>query len=458
MTNHEDEHLVTPPHEARGALWVIVAVALVLRVGFLLLEPRIDPVADERTWTDGARHLASDRVQLDPFHTRLLIFHPPLYSYFLATSFRWFGTFEAAKWLQVVLTSLLPLVLGRIGLRVFGPRSGLVAAAMAALYPELVWFASHFWVENVFVVVLWLAFERLLAADERRGWPTAGVAGFLWGLAILARETGLYFVPLAAAWLVFRAPRRGGAGRAAAFALASLLTVAPWTYRNWAVFHAFVPVSTAGGLNLFQGNARLTRQEVYDLYYAVEGKIEQYRYARQKGLEAVWERQPLWLLEKLGDQMPAFWEAESMAVIHVKRGAYGTVAPWVAVTAALVMLLPYLLILGFFVAGLAVTPYDRVRLLLLGFLAYYNLIHVATHGFNRYRMPIMPVVFLFAAVGWVAWRSKSFQVPTRARRLGALTLVIVLALCVAPSIRAHLHHPAFGAPGLPETPDVAAPQ
>jgi 4-amino-4-deoxy-L-arabinose transferase-like glycosyltransferase len=457
MSSHADEHMVTPAHEARKALWVIAAVALLLRVAFLLLEPAVGPVADERTWTDGARQVASARVGLDAFKTHLLIFHPPLYTYFLAVPFRLWGTFEAVKWIQVVVTALLVLILGRLGFRVFGPRVGLVAAAMAALYPELVWFASHFWVENVFVVLLWWSMERLLTADEEGRWPSAAVAGVLWGLAILARETGLYFIPFAVLWLVFRAPRPGGRARAAAFTLAALLTVAPWTYRNWAVFHAFVPVSTAGGLNLFQGNARLSRQEVYDLYYAVEGKIEQYRYARREGLRVVRERQPTWFFEKLREQMPLFWEAESMAIIHVKRGAYGPVRPWVAVAVACVMLLPYLTILGLFVAGLAVGSYDRVKILLLGFLVYYNLIHVATHGFNRYRLPVMPAVFLFAAVGWVAVRSKSFRVPGWTRRFVALLVALVLALSVAPSIRMHLRHPAFGFAGPALAPVDEAP-
>lgn len=457
MSSHAEEHLVTPAHEARRVLWVVAAVALLLRVAFLLLEPAVGPVADERTWTDGARQVASARVGLDAFKTHLLIFHPPLYTYFLAVPFRLLGTFEAVKWIQVVVTALLVLILGRLGFRVFGPRVGLVAAAMAALYPELVWFASHFWVENVFVVLLWWSMERLLTADEEGRWPTAAVAGALWGLAILARETGFYFIPFAVLWLVFRAPRPGGRARAAAFTLAALLTVAPWTYRNWAVFHAFVPVSTAGGLNLFQGNARLSRQEVYDLYYAVEGKIEQYRYARSEGLRVVWERQPTWFFEKLQEQMPLFWEAESMAVIHVKRGAYGPVRPWVAIAVAGVMLLPYLAILGLFVAGLAVGSHDRVKILLLGFLVYYNLIHVATHGFNRYRLPVMPAVFLFAAVGWVAVRSKSFRVPGWTRRVAALLVALVFALSVAPSIRMQLRHPVFGFAGPAPAPVDEAP-
>jgi 4-amino-4-deoxy-L-arabinose transferase-like glycosyltransferase len=430
------------------ALLLLTLAGLAARVLLLLLEPAVGPVADERTWTDWAKTVASERVHFSPFRTRM-IFHPPLYPYFLAVPYALFGTLEAAKWVQAFFATLLVPAVGLVGFRVFGTRVGLVAAALCAFYPELVWFSVHFWVENVFLVLLFWAFERLLASDANGSRGAAVAAGLLWGLAILARETGLYFLPVAALWMVWRAAHREGALlRAALFAGTTLLTVAPWTYRNHVQFQALVPVSTAGGLNLFQGNARLTRQEVYDLYEAVQGRIEQYRFGQREGLRAIRERQPLWLAEKLYEQMPMFWEAESMAVIHVKRGAYGPVRPPVAVAVAVVMLAPYLAVLAFFVLGLARLGWDRRVLLLVAFLGYYNLIHVATHGFNRYRMPIMPIVFLLAASAFVAWRQGSLGLSPR-RGAAAAALALAFGLILLPSFRVHWEHPAFalGHPG-----------
>ena len=432
-------------------LLLLTLAGLAVRLLFLALEPATGPVADERTWTDWARTVASDRVAFSPLRTRM-IFHPPLYPYFLAVPLALFGTLEAAKWTQAIVAALLIPAVGRLGGMVFGARTGLVAAAIAAFYPEVVWFSVHFWVENLFLVLLWWAFERLLLSDETGSRRAAIVSGLLWGFAILARETGLYFLPVAAAWLALSPRREGAPARAALFVLTALLVVAPWTYRNFALFRAFVPVSTAGGLNLFQGNARLTRQEVYDRYEAVQGRIEQYRFGQHMGFQAIRDRQPTWLAEKLYEQMPMFWEAESMAVIHVKRGAYGAVAPPVALSVAVVMLAPYLVVLAFFVLGLAAQAWERRSLLLLAFLAYYNLIHVVTHGFNRYRMPVMPIVFLFAAAAFVAWREKRFALSPP-RRVLALALAILLALALVPSFRVHWEHPAFaiGHPG--ETPE-----
>lgn len=424
-------------------LLLLTAAGLLARAAFVLLEPATHPVADERTWTNWAvESLVTPRVSFSPLRTHM-IFYPPLYPYFIAVPWALFHTLEAVKWAQVVAGALLVPAVGRVGGLAFGRRAGLLAAGIAAFYPDLVWFAAHFWSETVFLVLLWWAMERLVSADARGSARTAAAAGLLWGLAILARETILYLTPLAAAWLLWRAPRPAGGTRAAAFALCAVLIVAPWTIRNWIAFRAFVPVATSGGLALFQGNARLTRQEVYDRYEAVHGRIEQYRFARAEGWKAIRDRQPAWALEKLRDQMPNFWEADSLALIHIKRGAYGPVPPAVAVAAALVILVPYLALLAGFVVGVALLPLDRTRGLLLGLLLCYNALHVATHGFARYRLPVMPVLFLFAAAGFVAWRGRALAAGTT-RRAAAVALTLLLLLCLVPSVRMNLGHPAFG--------------
>jgi hypothetical protein len=423
-------------------LAALTLAALVLRVAFLLLEPATRPAGDERTWTDWARILTSPRVQFSPFRVHL-IFYPPVYPYFLAGLYALGGSFEAARWVQAVVGSLLVPAVGLAGARAFSPRAGLFAAAAAAFYPELVWFSVHFWSETVFMVLLWWGIERLVAADAAEGLRRAALAGLFWGVAVLTRETVLYFVPLAALWLATsRLPR--ARARGAAFLLAAVLAVAPWTWRNWAVFRAFVPVSTAGGQNLFQGNALIPRDETYVMVDAVQGRIAQYRYAMAMGMQAIRDRQPWWLLEKLRDEMPRFWEADSLVLVHIKRGAYGVVGPRTAVAVALAVLLPYVALLGLFALGLAALGRTRPTVLLVGFLAYYNLLHVVTHGFARYRLPVMPVVFLVAGMGWLAWREGALARMSTRRRAAAAALAATLAIVLVPSFRLNLEHPAFG--------------
>jgi len=425
-------------------LWLLALLGLVARAAFLVLEPTTHPIADERTWTNWAvENLVTDKVRFNPLRTRM-IFYPPLYPYFIAAPYALFGSLEAVKWAQILVSALLVPAVGRVGGLFLGERAGLGAAAICAFYPDFIWFSVHFWSETLFLTLLWWAFERLLAADAGRSSAAALAAGVLWGLAILTRETGLYFTPLAALWLSWRPAAEAGRTRAAAYLLAVALVVLPWTHRNWALFGAFVPVSTAGGLNLYQGNAPLGRQEVYDRYEAVHGRVEQYRWARSMGIRAILDRQPLWIFEKLASEMPRFWEADSLALVHIKRGAYGDVRAPVAVAAWAVTVLPYLALLGLFVAGLAALEWERRAVLVLGFLIVYNLLHVATHGFARYRMPIVPIVFVVAAHACVLARQGRYPALSRRRRVIAAALAIVLVLCVSPSLLANFKDPAFG--------------
>ena len=441
----------------RRGLLALTLAGLAARLLWVALEPATSPKADETMWVSwGSEVLPSPEVVFSPLRLRF-VFHPPLYLYFVGASFTLFGTLEAVKYAQCLAGALLVPALGLLGRRVFGERAALLAAGIAAFYPELVWFASHFWAETLFTVLLWWALERLVAADARGSTGAALASGLLWGLAILTRETVLYFLPVAALWLAWR--RGGGARRAAGLVAVAAFVVLPWTLRNWLVFDAFVPVSTSGALNLWQGNTRLSRQEVYEEYWAVRGRIPKYEHARRRAIEAILERQPLWILDKLRDELPAFWAAHGQPIVHLERGAYGPVARPGAYAAVAVVLLPYLAVLVLFVAGVATLPPGRGPVLLLAFLWFYVLLHVAAHGYPRYRLPAMPAVFLVAAHGWVAWRSR--RPADRGHRLAAAAAALVLGLGVGPSLVAWVTRPWpppwFAGAGIEGGPEAAAP-
>jgi 4-amino-4-deoxy-L-arabinose transferase-like glycosyltransferase len=446
-------------------LLILAILAVAVRVAFVVLEPASRVTGDENRWLGWALEppggFASEKVRFSPFRNHF-IFDPPLYAYFIAVIHTAAGSLAAVKIGQALLGGVLTMAIARVGAAVFGVRAGLAAGLIAALYPELVWFSAHFWSETLFMTFLWWAFDRVLAVERAGTLSRALAAGLLWGLAILTRETALYFLVAAAFWIAWG---RGAAGRrhAAVFIVTALVVVAPWTYRNWVVFKAFVPVSTAGGQNMFQGNAPIERDETYIIVDREQGRIEQYRFAMRMGLRAIWDRQPTWIVEKLWEQMPNFWEAESMAVIHVKRGAddrptgYGPTRVATAWTVAAVMIFPYLFVLAAFVIGLRDLRWTKPTVLLILFLLYYLALHIVTHGFTRYRLPVMPVLFLVAAWGLCAGAAE--RRSSRGRRAAVVTIALVLAACVIPSLRKTASHPAFGGSGaITEAPaDEGAP-
>jgi len=420
------------PRSFRARLLLLSLLGLAVRALWVAFEPATSPVADETMWlTWGTEVLPSAEVGFSPLRLRF-VFHPPLYLYFVGVPFALTGSLAVVQYLQCLVGALLVPALGLLGRSALSETAGLVAAGLAAFYPELVWFAAHFWAETLFSVLLWWAIERLVASDARGSAFAAAGAGLLFGLAILTRETVLHFLPLAALWLAWRRP--GGVRRAALVVATALLVVLPWTLRNYLVFDAFVPVSTAGALNLWQGNTRLSRQEVYEEYWAVRGRIPKYQHARERAMEAILERQPLWILEKLRSELPEFWAAHAQPIVHLERGGYGVVRRPLALAAVAVVLVPYLAVLVLFVIGLARLPAGRAPLVVLAFLAFYVLLHVAAHGYPRYRLPVMPALFLVAAHGAVALRVRPRRATDRTGLVAACAVALVLALSVAPSL------------------------
>jgi len=197
----------TTPPEAESdarfgrALLVLTLGAFLVRALYLLLEPRCELTGDENSWIAlGVHELGRPRRGLSPLRNPF-IFYPPVYPYFIAVLHRIFGTLAAVQWAQAALGSLIVPAVGRAGRLAFGARVGLLAAAFATVYPDLVWFSVHFWAETVFVVLLWWAFERLLEADARTSVRWTVVAGLLWGLATLSELVVMYGAGRLVAWL-----------------------------------------------------------------------------------------------------------------------------------------------------------------------------------------------------------------------------------------------------------------
>ena len=214
-------------------------------------------------------------------------------------------------------------------------------------------------------------------------------------------------MPIAALWLLRPRSRAAGEPRAfkiqdltpaAVLVLATVLTVVPWTIRNAIVFRAFVPVSTMGGLNLWQGNTTLTHLQIYEVLATKGGPVEQDRYCREMAWRTIADRQPAWALEKLAEQMPEFWKPGSEVLDHlVGRQACGPLPAAALVPVELLVVLPYLVVLGPFLVGLARLRLSAAAWLLLILLAAYNAAHLVAYATTRFRLPVLPVLFMVAA-------------------------------------------------------------
>lgn len=147
-----------------------------------------------------------------------------------------------------VLTVFLLYLLAR---RIWGRRIGLVAAALAAVFPPLILLSRDLVSETLFIPLMLAALLCVLEFRRAGGalrWAAA--AGALCGVAALTRNTAVaLMLPVAlGVWTARPALRRRSlAAPLLAVACAGLVLV-PWLVRDAAEFGRFVPVTTSAGI------------------------------------------------------------------------------------------------------------------------------------------------------------------------------------------------------------------
>jgi 4-amino-4-deoxy-L-arabinose transferase-like glycosyltransferase len=255
------------PAEVRGAtrgfgfwLGVIVAFGLAIRVAHTLLVAPWPPglfndelyyralaqlVADGEGFVRPAQYL-NEGLSL-PTAERA-----PLYPATLAVLGLLGGDGPDAQRLLGALTGGgTILVLGLLGRRLAGPRAGLLAAGLAAVYPTLVAADGALMTESLYGLFAGLALLAAYRVVEAPGAGRAALLGAVAGLAALTRGEALVLLPVL---LVPLLRRPGGLRAAAVVCLAFAVVLAPWTVRNWSVFDRPVLVATEGGETLAGAN------------------------------------------------------------------------------------------------------------------------------------------------------------------------------------------------------------
>jgi len=147
-----------------------------------------------------------------------------------------------------------------------GPALGLVAAAFAAIYASSVYDATVFASENLFVVCLGLCVWLFLRYLKNGSTWELFLSALSMGWGILTRPFALLLIPLFVSVLVWRMwkTKKILLVQLVLLAVTPLAVVAPWTIRNYSVFHQFVLVANNGGSTFYGGNNdRVLREPAY---------------------------------------------------------------------------------------------------------------------------------------------------------------------------------------------------
>lgn len=255
-------------------LAVIGAVAFAVRLVFAIVyeQSHGGPGGDAFYYHWQANAIAKGLGFIEPYAWKCWDFqspsaaHPPLYSLYLSLFSVFGGTSALVHRIATVVAGTgTVLLVGLAGREWRDARTGLVAAALAAVVPFLWINDALLMSETVFgtavaLVVLTSLRYRRSPSTRRAVWVGVSVA-----LATLARAEALLLVPMLLLPLVVVAHRGATAARAVprarqagAALLACLAVLAPWTAYNLSRFERPVLVSTGLGTVLAVANCDTT--------------------------------------------------------------------------------------------------------------------------------------------------------------------------------------------------------
>ena len=278
--------------QARVALIVLCILAVGLRLAYAASIREEDAIVG---W-DGWEYLSYARSILagtsDGYVTHLNSIRPPFYPLFLAAcSLVTTAVVPFVQILQSLLGGAQVVIAFRTVSLVSCARGALVAAALIAFCPHLIFLSAFLYTETVFAFLLWAGvyfFVRAGSQGARRAGSLLAVSAILLGLAALTRPTVLMLAPVMAALLLL-GPRFGFATapkvamrRFLVFAGVFLAVVAPWMLRNLAVHGEFTLAPRHGAFILAFGNS----PQLLGVYEAET--VDEY-YSRQNSLTAQFE-------------------------------------------------------------------------------------------------------------------------------------------------------------------------
>lgn len=383
-------------------------------------------LADRKGYTIDSRFGQSEEPGLDIWHATVdrrhaTAYEAPVYPAFLGLIYATIGDdvagVPAHSIVQSVVDTLTCFLVFLFSLRLMNrPKAALVASAMYAVYVPAATAVTDPLPATLAALLATLASYLLMKA---LGGETGQFrwAGAMMGLLILLKPMMLVF-PLVVALMLWTRRRRmqGWIPKAVAYVVLAFLVVSPWTYRNYRIFGALIPVTTQTGSVVWAGTGPAdgkcpaawdapvrakSRKKIADARALVVRKetyaaISDLQYQLRQMNEVRMDRTLLREAAREASQHKGRW-----ALLVVKRFFRLWFGLWndkrATVGACLVALL------NAAVLALALLAYRqpkvdyRVKLVVSYLCVYVTVATMLTAGGIRESYPVMPVIIILAA-------------------------------------------------------------
>jgi 4-amino-4-deoxy-L-arabinose transferase-like glycosyltransferase len=434
---------------SRHPLFALLLVGAVIRLALLVWFWGKPPQIYDEKYLYSA--IASNLAETSSFgaspeeHTSL---RPPLYPAFVAIIYKICGNenYDAVRIVQTLLSLVLVAIIYRLGCIVFSERVGLWAGILCCFYPSLLVYNNLILTEFLFTLLLCAGFYLLALSIQRGSLAWIALAGFILGLAALTRSILWLYAPVLCfvLLLTLQGTMRQRVGMVATLALTFVLTLTPWTIRNTLLQKTLTVVDATGGRNFMMGNYPYTPLQRawtaidlqgdkdwaawlashYPEYFGMtQGQRD--KLALRAGLRFVLDH-PVLTLQRDINKFFDFWQLERELPGQASKGFFGPIPGWCVKLLSAVIILGYVFcfltsIFGIFLAP----PSDRCyHWMLLSVILFVTAMHTLAFGHSRYHLPLMPLLFLYAASALTQARSIRSWFP-RPAFLAAVGIVVL---------------------------------
>jgi tetratricopeptide (TPR) repeat protein len=401
----------TRPRWERLGWLLIIVLALALRLvhtfGILdnpfVLHPRLDELFHDRWGESIARgNVLGDTV----------FFRAPLYPYFLGILYWVFGhSVLIPRFVQALLGTGSVFLVYLLGRRLFGYYAGIMAAFLAATYPVLIFYEGTLLFETLLTALLLASILTAEMSVDNASALWWFMTGLLIGLVCIARPVFLALVPLYVFSLYRRAIRSRPGGMTLIFVLLAgvVIVILPVTVRNVAVSGDPVLIASQGGINFYIGNnpeadgytSRLPqlggasweyRDQVWYVRRSIghqPGPSEESRFWYARGFDFI-AGHPEQALSLYLRKLYLFWNREEIPNNRDYRTSIQS--------STVLRLLPsgFWLVGPLGLAGIALALHRRRAMWVAGLVIAYSLVIALFFVCGRFRIPVVPLVSLFA--------------------------------------------------------------
>lgn len=323
---------------------------------------------------------------------------PPAYPFFISIFYFIFGyKLIIIRIAQAVLDSLLCVLMYKLCCGLFNRSVALVASFSSVIYLLFISGVSRLLTETFFTFLLFLAVFYAYKTKERLTYANMCILGVVIALLALTKAITILYLPFL--FLVFIITRyyhfislKKAIKGFLVILIAFLIPISIWTYRNYKVYDAIIPISTQSGYALYScyfprdGKVYGVNAADDNVSYAasLNSEIEMGKYLQGKVFEFI-KKHPFKTLKLELLKIFYFWVPFDWEIMGKSEGIYNF---------QYMFMLPFSF-LGMFLLLRRFNQYVPLYIPIV----YLFLMSLVFYGSPRLRMPIEPYLIIFFAVG-----------------------------------------------------------